>query len=635
MPRTAAHISRRASCLGRARLALSFIALLLAASLGCAQPQTSLPEAAASPDAPAALAASMPLPAPSQLPHGGAAAVPPAGQFLDRPLWNAYLPYQGLHQYEGLHYFFDPVDENSGLAGCAYAGYNVRVDSFAQCPPEIELHWKWALTADMPCWLGLANWGADRWDWLSVPVNGRLLLDEIQPYFDSEGDLMLMVLLGGGLNELEWLRIGSNLPPEYTGFRQQISFGACSVRVSRDTGYDRDGEIVYWEWDFAGDSQPEQQGGETAEYTYEAPGEYSVRLTVYDNDGASSTYTGIVTASPWELLPLSGNYIRHSTLAASADGVAHLLGSDSSGSLRHYWHDGNSLQQEVLLQLDNACQNLALALAADSSLRALAVTATHYASGDYRWWYIEPGPSGYSGKEIAALAGTTCYSAQLVLDADGEPHLLGFELHDETRRLLYAVRTDGAWQLEEVPYGSGSLGESSLALTASGAPAIACGIEQEGLLLRYLVKQGSDWLPEDVAGDSWYSNVERLRFDSQGRAVILASVDGSACLARRETGGWQVYYAADQLESWTVRLDGGGLELAPDGSAQIVLGTAGGDWGIPGETRLLSFDWLNWQQELVCADGSSSVSIALTPAGQPWVAAYGSYIGVVLARRLP
>jgi DNA-binding beta-propeller fold protein YncE len=56
---------------------------------------------------------------------------------------------------------------------------------------------------------------------------------------------------------------------------------------------DADGSIVRYDWDF-GDGQTLSNGGPNPSHDYQAPGAYSARLTLADNEGCSSTtiYTG-------------------------------------------------------------------------------------------------------------------------------------------------------------------------------------------------------------------------------------------------------------------------------------------------------------------------------------------------------
>jgi PKD repeat protein len=60
------------------------------------------------------------------------------------------------------------------------------------------------------------------------------------------------------------------------------------VTLTGAKSFDPDGKIVSWQWEFGDGSKG---SGEVVTHTYKEPGKYKVKLTVTDNDGASSTDT--------------------------------------------------------------------------------------------------------------------------------------------------------------------------------------------------------------------------------------------------------------------------------------------------------------------------------------------------------
>jgi O-glycosyl hydrolase/PKD repeat protein len=68
-----------------------------------------------------------------------------------------------------------------------------------------------------------------------------------------------------------------------------------AVQFDASGSSDADGEIVSYVWEFGGGAVG---SGVQASHTYTAAGEYSVRLTVTDNDGATHTTTRSISASP-------------------------------------------------------------------------------------------------------------------------------------------------------------------------------------------------------------------------------------------------------------------------------------------------------------------------------------------------
>ena len=70
------------------------------------------------------------------------------------------------------------------------------------------------------------------------------------------------------------------------------------VQFDASASYDPDGTIVDYRWDFDGDGVMDATG-QTAFYSYAAPGVYSVRLVVTDNQGASDDEVkSVVVAAP-------------------------------------------------------------------------------------------------------------------------------------------------------------------------------------------------------------------------------------------------------------------------------------------------------------------------------------------------
>jgi PKD repeat protein len=61
------------------------------------------------------------------------------------------------------------------------------------------------------------------------------------------------------------------------------------------TSTDSDGSIVGYAWDLNGDGQFDDGSGDTAQRTFQLPGDYTVRLQVTDNDGATAVATETVS----------------------------------------------------------------------------------------------------------------------------------------------------------------------------------------------------------------------------------------------------------------------------------------------------------------------------------------------------
>ncbi|WP_436902164.1 PKD domain-containing protein [Halovenus halobia] len=69
-----------------------------------------------------------------------------------------------------------------------------------------------------------------------------------------------------------------------------------TVSFDASTSSDPDGRVQSYEWDFTEDGSVDETG-ETASYNYNTPGEYTVSLTVTDDDGATDSATQTVTVT--------------------------------------------------------------------------------------------------------------------------------------------------------------------------------------------------------------------------------------------------------------------------------------------------------------------------------------------------
>ncbi len=86
---------------------------------------------------------------------------------------------------------------------------------------------------------------------------------------------------------------GPSGKPPIAAFTFHPAQGEAPLRVSFDASLssDPDGNIEHWKWEF-GDGQVDY--GEQVEHVYESEGEFTVILTVTDNQGLSAQTVGVV-----------------------------------------------------------------------------------------------------------------------------------------------------------------------------------------------------------------------------------------------------------------------------------------------------------------------------------------------------
>jgi PKD repeat protein len=107
------------------------------------------------------------------------------------------------------------------------------------------------------------------------------------------------------------------------------------VAVDGSDSYDADGTIVLYEWNF-GDGG--SATGMTATHTYAVAGDYTITLTVTDNDGLQGVASEVVTATP--LVPPTASFlVVINGLTVDVDGIA---SSDADGTIVSYdWTFGD------------------------------------------------------------------------------------------------------------------------------------------------------------------------------------------------------------------------------------------------------------------------------------------------------
>jgi hypothetical protein len=165
----------------------------------------------------------------------------------------------------------------------------------------------------------------------------------------------------------------------------------------------------------------------------------------------------------------------------------------------------------------------------------------------------------------------------------------------------------------------GNGGAVSAALDPSGALAVA--YQTDHPFLRLARSDGREWTRIDVDGRATASTA--LAFDPAG-APIVALIDAIAKTLEvftDEGGGWQSA-VIDAVPLAT--FDRISLAVAPDGRRALVY------TGYPtmvladAEIRLATFAAGNWSKRIIADRGWLDSSLALDPAGAPWIAGFRS-----------
>lgn len=191
-----------------------------------------------------------------------------------------------------------------GLAYCLFGFSNLSAYD-----RDDVVNTKWDdLPADGTCWIGLANWGGNHWDWFALAPDLRAEINvsaggPLDDYIDFGGGLLLaVVMVGTDPATLRSVRLGT-YPPQAV-LQASPDQGLAPLDTVLDAGLstDSDGSIVKYEWDLDGDGSYETDGGaaDSLPHTFSGVVSVSVGLRVTDNNGATGTSSAFVsTFAEW------------------------------------------------------------------------------------------------------------------------------------------------------------------------------------------------------------------------------------------------------------------------------------------------------------------------------------------------
>ncbi|MCC7477018.1 PKD domain-containing protein [bacterium] len=295
--------------LKNAPLLLLLIALLGLGACTSARRGAGLPAGSAPP--PGQQALQQPALAGTSLPGGLAGSLPNpaqlAGKLGPAARRSSYLPEDLARPGDG----FDPLlpsqniqDGNGdiamvstfgqpgspGFSGAAYASYRFTLPDY-EGNSLISYSMTNAPATEADLYIGLANWGANRWDLFQGSAGHSVSPPSLAPYFLPDGSLLALVLLVG-VNSLELssIRVGSP-PPEVTlTATPRFGLAPMTVNFSAAGASDPDGSIVQYRWDPEGDGVFDLSTGAepTLQHEYTQQGSFDAAVRVFDDQGVYS-----------------------------------------------------------------------------------------------------------------------------------------------------------------------------------------------------------------------------------------------------------------------------------------------------------------------------------------------------------
>jgi YD repeat-containing protein len=333
--------------------------------------------------------------------------------------------------------------------GLAYALYVFQPDALA----ERSLHLAWS---DVPfagrCFLGLANYDTDRWQWQLWDSSQPLVALADKNFNPDDGTVPLVVVLTGlETAQLAKLAIGANLPPvAKLSFDGPNDPAPVMFEATAQGSSDPDGVIVRYEYDKDGDGVYEtttKDGALPQSYLQMAEGVAYFGLRVTDDLGLTATTrlaydTGF--RRHWQTA--KGGRGSFTNLALAPNGGYYAAGTDDSDVLLvRYDANGEIVWSYILDNPDGNDFARGMAPAPDGGVY-LGARVTFYNNAidtmpyarwlahitpdgeidwQYRWPDIDSGPH-YRG--VAAPSDGTAYVCGSLPSTGifGEPVLLSF-----------------------------------------------------------------------------------------------------------------------------------------------------------------------------------------------------------------
>jgi hypothetical protein len=172
-----------------------------------------------------------------------------------------------------------------------------------------------------------------------------------------------------------------------------------------------------------------------------------------------------------------------------------------------------------------------------------------------------PAPGTVTLLESGGERGRTGWWPSAVFDARDRPHVSYCDAHDAD--LMYATRTDGAWQIRAV-VSEGNVGKyTALDVDSHDRPGIAF-YDQDKKYLRYAWQQeDGTWKDERVAWGLEVGMGSELRFDDRDLPHLFYYIPSGKLIHAHKTGGkWVKRVVADATGGFSVRIS---PVLRPDG----------------------------------------------------------------------
>jgi len=175
----------------------------------------------------------------------------------------------------------------------AFGIYPFVIDGYDRDP---ILYYNWSdPPADIgDCWVGLANWSEQRWDWRKCTTKGYLAYNSFDPYFSSGHFFVIIVAACNKTCTFDFLQVG---PPQVfptVDAYPPVSLPPAHITATAAGSTTAVGDIANYEWDWDGDGIFEE---DTADSPYSSRdvtelGNHDIAVRVTTDYGIQATGSG-------------------------------------------------------------------------------------------------------------------------------------------------------------------------------------------------------------------------------------------------------------------------------------------------------------------------------------------------------
>jgi hypothetical protein len=205
-----------------------------------------------------------------------------------------YFPHKNLSDDGNILEFHPSWSDTTGKTegNLSYCVYTYTVEGYDRTP-RIRYGWSDPPEDFSTVWLGLANWGADRWDWRQAEEDGTTNLASMEPYIQPSAHhvFIYMVHASMDVSALRYIGLGPRQVEAVLTAAPKYSLPPVSATASTAASTTAVGSIAKHEFDWDGDGVFEVDQGTVGASVHDVSetGSYAVSARVTNSYGEQDT----------------------------------------------------------------------------------------------------------------------------------------------------------------------------------------------------------------------------------------------------------------------------------------------------------------------------------------------------------